>query len=65
MTGEQKYCTHASCRTDAATELAYAGAVLQRKDLRDAAREVYSSTVRCRHQPRKGALKAPFPTRKA
>ena len=56
-----RYCEHASCRLDTAAELAYMGARLFRRDLMRMAGEVHSSTVRCRMQPRRGPIRAPFP----
>ena len=57
----QTWCEHATCREDQAGELAYMGAALDRQDLKDLSKQAYHSTVRCRHQPRKGPVRAPFP----
>lgn len=59
------YCTHATCREDQERDLAFMAAALNRKDLRELAAAAHQSTVRCRLQPRKGAVRAPFPPRKA
>lgn len=58
---DTKYCTHATCRTDNATELAWMAFTLQREDLLTAAIESPKATVRCRHTPRHGPIRAPFP----
>lgn len=60
----QKFCQHATCREDQERDLAYMGAALNRADLRALADQAHQSTVRCRHQPRKGPMRAPFPPRK-
>jgi hypothetical protein len=61
-----RYCRHATCRTDAATELYWMGMRLDRADLMKAARDALHATVRCRHVPRKGPIRAPFhPKRKS
>jgi hypothetical protein len=60
----QAWCTHATCREDQALDLAFMGAALNREDLRALADAAHQSTVRCRLQPRKGAIRAPFPPQK-
>lgn len=59
---EQKYCNHASCQAHAAEELLHAGRTLYRPELFEHAREAMHATVRCRMVPRKGPIRAPFPT---
>jgi hypothetical protein len=61
---EQKWCTHATCREDQERDLSFIGAALDRRDLRELADAALQSTVRCRLQPRRGAVRAPFPPRK-
>lgn len=60
-----KYCQHFSCRLDTASDLAFMGARLFRRDLMQMAGQVHSSTVRCRMQPRRGPIRAPFPPTRA
>jgi len=57
----QTWCEHAICREEQARDLAYLGAALNRNDLRVLAAQAHASTVRCRLQPRKGAVRAPLP----
>lgn len=56
------FCQHHSCREEQALELAFMAGALNRPDLRALADQAHQSTVRCRHQPRKGAVRAPLPT---
>lgn len=65
MSDPLRYCQHAICRAHTAEELLYMGLRLFRRDLVVLAREVDSSTVRCRLQPRKGPIHAPLPSRRA
>lgn len=58
---EQKWCQHAICRDDQERDLAFMASALNRKDLRALADAAHQSTVRCRLQPRKGAMRAPLP----
>lgn len=60
---EQAWCTHATCREDQERDLAFMGAALNRPELRAIADQAKHSTVRCRLQPRKGPVRAPFPPR--
>lgn len=57
----QTWCEHETCRDAQAEELAFMGASLNRPELKDLAQQAYTSTVRCRHQPRKGPVRAPLP----
>lgn len=61
---EPRYCQHFNCRLDTAADLAFMAVRLLRPDLMNMAGEVHMSTVRCRLQPRKGPVHAPFPQAK-
>lgn len=50
------YCTHYSCRCEAARELAWMADTLGRVDLLAAAIEVHSQEVCCRRVPRNPAV---------
>lgn len=60
MSEQLRYCQHALCRAHTAEELAFMAQTLWRRDLMQLAREAATSTVRCRRQPRKGPIHAPF-----
>lgn len=60
---EQTWCTHATCREDQESDLAFMAAALDRQDLREIADAAHQSTVRCRIQPRRGPVRAPLPPR--
>jgi hypothetical protein len=56
-----RYCQHATCRAHAFEELAWMARRLMRPELLGHASEALRATVRCRRQPRKGPIHAPFP----
>lgn len=58
---EQAWCQHATCREDQARDLGFMASELNRPELRELAGAAHNSTVRCRLQPRKGAVRAPLP----
>lgn len=55
-----RYCQHATCRCHAVEELAWMARKLRRPDLMRRAVDAQTATVRCRLQPRKGPIHAPF-----
>jgi hypothetical protein len=59
----QTWCTHASCQEDQARDLGFMASALNRPELRELAAQAHNSTVRCRHQPRKGPVRAPLTER--